>query len=78
MSSQNPPLHLIVMGEDEKHIEGKVDTTRFHNGYFGENGVLWLQAAPAQVNKQTQFWNLSAISAIFTQQYIFVLKQGSF
>ena len=56
MSSQNPLLLLILMGEDKsRERERKVDITRFHNVYFGKNCVFWLQAAPAEVNKQKQF-----------------------
>ncbi len=54
MSSQNPLLLHILMGED-KSTERKVDTTRFHNVYFGKNRVFCLQAAPAEVSKQKQF-----------------------
>lgn len=39
--------------------------------------MFWLQSAAAEVDKQKQISNLNAISAVFTEQSLFLLKQSS-
>lgn len=75
MSSHNPLLLLILMGEDKS--ERKVATTRFFGGKKKRRSVFWLQSAEAEVNKQKQISSLNAISAVFTEQSLFLPKQSS-
>ena len=86
MSSQNPLLPLTLMGQDksrerererESEREREVDTTSLNTFILVKNCVFWLQAALAEASKQKQFWSLNAISGLFTEQYIFLLKQDS-